>query len=485
MNVQEYVTYDAIGLAELIAKGDVDAAEVAEAAIDAIQATNPAVNAVVESWEPIVPGNVRKNSPLFGAPILIKDLGVAMAGKKSELGSRLAEGLVMAADSTLMARFKEAGLVTIGRTTTPEFAISTTSEAQVVGPTRNPWNPYYGCGGSSGGSGAAVAAGMVPFAHATDAGGSIRVPAAVNGVFGLKPTRGLVSNGPWLDEVWSGLVSQLGVSRSVRDSAAILDAISLPASGEPYYTRAPEQGFLFAAGMDPRPLRIGLAIDPSNGSKTADGVASALLRLSSVLEGLGHHVELVSFDLGVSWEAFVLANAQLWGVNTAAWIDYISCETRRPITEAFLEPATLNTYRYGKALLGTDVLQALSTRNSVTRRLGEYFQRFDILMNPTLPELPLKIGEYNSVQSMVDGLGWIEHVFAQSPFTALANVAGVPSMSVPYGFDLPTGLPLGALFTARFGEDGVLFSLAGQIERATFARPTPGIWAGGSTAPRI
>lgn len=479
MKAHEYVGYDGIGLAQLIARGQVQVSDVARAARAAIRDTNPAVNAVVEDWYDEVSSTADRASPLYGVPFLIKDLAITMAGRKNELGSKLAEGMVAEADSTLMTRFRDAGLVTLGRTTTPEFAISTTTEARSVGPSRNPWNTDYNCGGSSGGAGAAVAAGMVPLAHATDGGGSIRVPAAVNGVFGLKPTRGRVSNGPALDEVWSGLVSQLGVSRTVRDSAAMLDIASTLAVGEPYYTARPQEGFLASAGRDPGPLKIGLMIDPPNGARTGPVVAAAVNGTAKLLEGLGHEVEPVGFDAGVSWEAFVHANAQFWTLNTAAWVEYIAAITGRPIDEAFLEKVTLATHKYGMAVSGMDVLGALATRNTVARALGGYFRKYDVLMTPTMPELPLKVGEYNTVQDDVDGLGWVSHVFTQSPFTALANLAGVPSMSVPSGFDTATGLPIGAMFSARFGNDGTLFSLAGQIERAApWSGRVPPVWAG-------
>lgn len=479
MKAQEYVKYDGIGLAELIAKGEVTASEVVDAATAAIEATDPAITALVEKWDAEVPSERGKGSPLYGVPFLIKDLAITMAGKKNELGSKLAEGLVTDTDSTLMSRFRDAGLVTLGRTTTPEFAISTTSEARCVGPSRNPWNPDYNCGGSTGGSASAVSAGMVPLSHATDGGGSIRVPAAVNGIFGLKPTRGRVSNGPHLDEVWSGLVSQLGLSRTVRDSAAMLDAISIPAVGEPYYTAAPDESFLSSAGKDPKKLKIGLMIDPVNGAKTAGVVANSIKKTARLLEDLGHAVEPVRFDAGVSWEAFVHANAQFWTLNTAAWVELIASITGRPINEEYLERATLVVHEYGMKVSGMDMMEALGTRNIVTRNLGAYFEEYDILMTPVVPDLPLKIGQYNEIQDEVDGLGWINHVFTQSPFTALANIAGVPSMSVPSGFDEATNLPIGAMYSAKFGNDSTLFSLAGQIERAApWTGRTPKVWAG-------
>lgn len=479
MELNEYVKFDGIGLAELIAKKEVTAEEVSAAATEAIKATNPEINAVVEQWYCEVPNTLSSDSPLAGAPFLIKDLAITMQGKKNELGSKLAEGLVMEADSTLMQRFRDAGLITLGRTSTPEFAISTTSEARFTGPSRNPWNPDYNCGGSTGGSGAAIAAGMVPLAHATDGGGSIRVPAAVNGIFGLKPTRGRVSNGPVLDEVWSGLVSQLGLSRTVRDSAAMLDAISIPAIGEPYYTALPKESFLSSVSKDPKPLKIGLMMDPLNGATTTGIVSDAVGRAAALCEDLGHNVESIRLDLGVTWEAFLHANAQFWTLNTAAWIDFISSITDRPINEEYLEKATLVVHEYGSKVSGMDVLGALGVRNTISRAMGHWFVDYDVLLTPTVPDLPLKIGNYNSRQDHVDGLGWMDHVFSQSPFTALANIAGLPSMSVPAGIDKDTNIPIGAMYCAGFGNDSLLFSLAGQIERAApWIQDRPHVWAG-------
>lgn len=479
MDLRDYVKYDGIGLAELIAKKEVTAAEVATAASKAIDITNPKINAVIEQWYDEVPQAITSNSLLDGAPFLIKDLAITMKGKKCELGSKLSEGMVMEADSTLMSRFRDAGLVTIGRTTTPEFAISTTSEARVTGSSRNPWNTEYNCGGSTGGSGAAVAAGMVPLAHATDGGGSIRVPASVNGIFGLKPTRGLVSNGPFLDEVWSGLAVQLGLSRTVRDSAAMLDAVSIPAVGEPYYTALPEKSFLSAVGKDPKSLRIGLMMNPLNGAKTVSDVSTVISGTAKLLESLGHIVEPIDLDIGVTWDAFLLANAQFWTLNTTDWINFIASITGRPINDEYLEKATLVTHEYGSKISGLDLLGALAVRNAVSRSMGNWFEKYDILLTPTIPDIPLKIGEYNSTQDNVDGLGWIDHVFNQSPFTALANIAGLPSMSVPAGIDSKTNIPIGAMYCAGFGKDALLFSLAGQIERAApWIGNTPNIWAG-------
>ncbi|MFC3864264.1 amidase [Alcaligenes aquatilis] len=455
MKLSEYATYDALALAELVAKKHISVQELSQVGKKAVDALNSKINAVVESWDGEIDPHADRDSVLYGVPFLIKDLAITMKGKRYELGSKLAQGMVMDADSTLMSLYKEAGLVTLGRTTTSEFAISTTTEARCVGPTLNPWNPAF------------------------NAGGSIRVPAAVNGLFGLKPTRGRVSSGPLQDEVWSGLLAHLGVSRSVRDSAALLDAISRPGIGEPYYTAAPPQTFLSAVKKNPGALRIGLMMDPPSGDKTESVIAGKAIDMASVLESLGHQVESLVFDCGVSWEAFVHANAQFWNVNTAAWIDSIAAATGRPVNEVYLEQATLAAYAYGKKISGIDLLGAIAVRNTVSRNLGAYFQKYDVLMTPTVPALPMRVGEYNQIQDQVDGLGWIAHVFKQAPFAALANISGSPSMSVPAGQDVATSLPIGMMFTAAYGQECLLFGLAGQLEQALpWSDQHPQVWVG-------
>jgi len=482
MKLAEYTSFDGVGLHNLISSGQVSASEVAAAAMRAIDIVNPKINALVERWPaeeaPTLSGDAG-DRPLSGVPFLIKDLGVAMKGRRSELGSRIAEGLVAAEDSNLMVSFRKAGLATIGRTTMPEMAVSTTTESRVCGPTRNPWNLGHGAGGSSGGAGAAVAAGIVPLAHATDGGGSIRVPAACNGLFGMKPTRGRVSNGPAVDEVWNGLGVHLGVSRSVRDSAALLDAVNGGGIGEPYYITPPANSYLSELQRNPGKLKIGFMLNPPDGTRTSRVVADATLAVARYLTSLGHDVEEVTPDLGVSWDGFVHANAQFWAANAALRLNALSAATGRSVTAEILEPATFAVYEYGRRVSGIDLLAALQVRNSVTRAAGRFFQRYDIFLTPTLPDLPPRIGEYNRDETSLDGLGWVTHVFRQSPFTALSNVAGLPAMSVPLSFDGETGLPIGAQFGASFGREDILFRLAAQLEAAMpWHGRRPPVWAG-------
>ncbi|MFJ3791671.1 amidase [Kitasatospora sp. NPDC090091] len=478
MDISEYVGFDAVGLADLVARRQVTPAELEAAAREAARAVGPQLNAVVETW-PSDDGPRPGSTPLAGVPFLIKDLGVTMAGRRTELGSRLAAGHVAGADSTLMARFRRAGLVTFGRTTTPEMAYSTTTEPVLYGVTRNPWDLARSAGGSSGGAGAAVAAGIVPIAHATDAAGSIRIPAAYNGLFGLKPTRGRIPVGPAVDEIFNGLAVHGSVSRTVRDSAVLLDQIRGPEPGDPYVAPEPPRPYAEEVTRHPGSLRIGVLAHAWGGRRTAPPVATALARTVRLLESLGHRVEEARPDLGVDWEQFVLANARLWTANLTASIDELAAASGRPVDFSTLEPPTLASYHYGRRVSGPDFVTALAVRNRVSRSLARYFDAYDVLLTPTVPDLPVPLGTHGRGAEALDGLGWLRRLFDLSPFTAAFNVAGTPAMSVPVTADAGTGLPVGMQFAAGYGREGLLFRLAGQLEQASpWSDRTPPVRAG-------
>ncbi|MBT2414539.1 amidase [Streptomyces sp. ISL-12] len=483
MEVAEYVRFDGVGLAELVAGGEVTPAEVEAAARAAARAVGPRVNAVVETWDTDdrpAPGS----APLAGVPFLIKDLGVTMAGRRTELGSRLAAGLVAGADSFLMTRFRRAGLVTFGRTATPEMAYSVTTEPVLYGATRNPWDVARSAGGSSGGAGAAVAAGVVPMAHATDAAGSLRIPAACNGLFGLKPTRGRVSMGPGVDEVFNGLAVHGAVSRSVRDSAVLLDLISGPEPGDPYYAAPPSRPYAQEVTRDPGSLRIGVLTQAWGGRRTTAAVADALARTVALLASLGHRVVEAEVDLGAGWEEFVLANARQWAANLAAQVDELAAALGRPVDSSTLEPPVLASYHYGRRVTGPQFVAALGMRNRVARSLARSFDAYDVLLTPTLPELPVPLGTFAEGEETLDGHGWLDRVLSRAPFTAVFNVAGTPAMSVPVTADPGTGLPVGMQFAAGHGREDSLFRLAGQLEQASpWSARTPAVWAGDLTGP--
>ncbi|MEU6313106.1 amidase [Streptomyces sp. NPDC047014] len=478
MELHAYTEYDAVGLAQLVARREVTPAELAHAAQSAMDAVNPSLNAVVESW-PAGDSPVPGSTPLAGVPFLIKDLAVSMRGKRVELGSRLAEGNVAAEDSFLMRRFRRAGLVTLGRTATPEFAYSTTTEPVLYGATRNPWDLTRTPGGSSGGSAAAVAAGITPLAHATDAAGSIRVPAASTGLFGLKPTRGRVSLGPDADEVFNGLAVHGGLSRTVRDSAALLDLIQGPETGDPYFAERPRRPYSEEITRDPGTLHIGLLTTPWNGRDVDPAVTRAAVAAARLLESLGHRVEVTTVELGVHWEEFVLANARLWATNLVTWIDGFAAASGRPVDETTVEPEMLASYAWGQRVSGAEFVRALDVRNRVARSIGAHFAAQGILLTPTLPELPLPLSTYGRGAEEADGLGWLEHLFHRSPFTAAFNVAGTPAMSVPLASDPETGMPIGVQFAAGYGREDLLFRLAAQLEKAApWAERKPPVWAG-------
>ncbi|MEU6674226.1 amidase [Streptomyces sp. NPDC046925] len=478
MKTAEYTSFDAVGLAQLVAAGEVTPAELEAAAREAVRRVNPQINAVVETWptdDKPEPGS----SPLAGVPFLVKDIGVSMAGRRMELGSRLAAGNIAGADSFLMQRFRRAGLVTFGRTATPELAYGITTESVLYGATRNPWDLDRSAGGSSGGAGAAVAAGVVPIAHATDAAGSLRIPAACNGLFGLKPTRGRVSMGPGADEVFNGLGVQGSVSRTVRDSAALLDLIRGPEPGDPYSAQQPSRPYAQEVARPPGSLRIGVLPHAWGGRRTTAPVADALARTVRLLESLGHRVEEVEVGLGSDWEEFVLANARLMTANLTATVDELSAAFDRPVDSSTLEPVTLAGYHYGQQVSGAQLVAALAHRNRVARSLAQHFDTHDILLTPTLPELPLPVGAHTEGVEALDGKGWIDRINALSPFTMAFNVAGTPAMSVPVTADAGTGLPIGMQFAAAHGHEGRLFRLAGQLEEASpWSGRIPGVWAG-------
>ncbi|MEU9604019.1 amidase [Streptomyces sp. NPDC048057] len=481
MKVAEYVNFDAVGLAELMARGEVAPDEVEAAARRAAYVVDAQINAVVETWPADNALTPRSTSPLAGVPFLIKDIAVFMAGRRMELGSRLAAGHTADVDSALMHRFRRAGLVTFGRTSTPEMAYSNTTEPVLYGATRNPWDTQRSAGGSSGGAGAAVAAGVVPIAHATDAAGSIRVPAAHNGLFGLKPTRARVSAGPHFDEVFNGLAVHGSVSRSVRDSAVLLDQIRGPEPGDPYVAPEPPRPYAQEVTRDPGALRIGVLAQAWGGHRTTPPVADALARTVRLLESLGHRVTEVGaeVDLGVDWDEFVLASARQWTANLTASIDELATAFSRPIDSTTLEPPVLASYAYGRGVTGPELVAALAVRNRVARTLAGHFTAYDVLLTPTTPDLPVPLGTHAEGAESLDGLGWLRRLLDHSPFTAPFNVSGTPAMSVPAPPDPTTGLPIGMQFASGYGLEGRLFRLAGQLEQASpWADRRPPVWAG-------
>lgn len=443
------------------------ASEVNTCAYDQHRRVNGALKAVVEVFaERIEPAYLRQHedSPLAGVPFLRKDAGPLERGKKSECGSRLGRGFEPLQSSGLQCRYEAAGLNTIGRSAAPEFAFNISTESLLHGATRNPWDLGLSAGGSSGGAAAAVAAGIVPVAHANDGGGSIRIPAACCGVVGLKPSRGRVSCAPDFSEALSGLSCEHVVSRTVRDSAKILDLTASSGDGELYRVPAPATPFVSCVDQDPGGLRIGLMTDAWFGVRTDAEIVQAVRVVAGICSELGHIVSDEELSLGVSAETFIEMNTRIWCANLSVWMAAIGAATGRPVNRDTLEAVTLRCYEFGRSLSAVQLLEAHATRDKVMRAAAAYFQRFDVLLTPTLPSSPWRLGVFDANAGDVSARQWSERLFNASPFTPVFNMSGQPAISLPLATS-SAGLPLGMQLVAAHGREDLLFRLSGQLER--------------------
>ncbi|MBI2969973.1 MAG: amidase [Gammaproteobacteria bacterium] len=463
MKPEEYLEQDGLGLAALIRDGEVSVAEVLDCGRRVLDALNPRINAVIEAYPEALAGSDDAGAPFHGVPFLIKDLVLHAAGQLVEMGSRLARGVRFNHDTDLMARFRGAGLRTLGRSASPEFGYCPTTETVVNGPTRNPWDAMRMAGGSSGGSAAAVAAGIVPVAHANDGGGSIRIPASCCGLVGLKPTRGRTPIGPDFGEGLNGLGVEFAVTRTVRDAAALLDAVQGAGLGDPYVIAPPRRSYNIEINKKPKRLRIALMTASWGGQKIDPAVVAGVKHTARQCEALGHRVTEAAPPL--DWEQFVQATLVYWTANLPVWIDHVASATGRPVNESTLEATTLACYRHGKTLKATDLLHAMDTANVISRSTAAFFQKHDVLLTPTLPVPPLPLGSLNANDPSLDAEGWTRKAFDFTPFTPLFNMTGQPAISLPLA-RMEAGLPLGMQFVARYGEEAVLLRLAAQLEEA-------------------
>ncbi|TCJ19961.1 amidase [Rubrobacter taiwanensis] len=463
MRVSEYVEHDATGLACLISSGQVSAGEVQRAALQAIEAVNRELNALV--GEPFEEPLAHKESgPFSGVPFLIKDLVLHAEGVPSRSGSRMTgEGVTFPYDSDLMTRFRSAGLATLGRTATPEFGFNASTESVLTGPTRNPWNPAHSAGGSSGGSGALVAARAVPVAHANDGGGSIRIPAAVNGLVGLKPTRGRVPLGPDFGEALNGAAVEFVLTRTVRDCAALLDAVHGPGIGDKYYTAPPGRPFAREVGEAPGKLRVAFTTEAWSGVPVDAECVRAVEGLAALLEELGYDVTEASPDLDA--EAFDRANSRIWFAFLAGAVaTYGRLTGNRPSPET-LEATTLACSEAGNRLTALDMLEAEAIQNQITRTMGRWFLDYDVLLTPTLAHATFPLGLLDADDPDLGARDWYDKIFRHAPFTALFNMTGQPAMSLPV-MTTGSGGPVGIQLVARFGEEATLIRLAARLEEA-------------------
>jgi len=463
MHFSEYSQYDAVGLAQLIKSGQVSAQEVQQLARQAILAVNPALNALVGGlFEEALPAST--TGPFAGVPFVIKDFSLHAAGVKIGMGTRLVgDGIVFPHDTDLMTRFKQAGLVTLGRTATPEFAFNLTTEPVSNGPTRNPWNLSRSPGGSSGGSAALVAARAIPVAHGTDGAGSIRVPAAWCGLVGLKPTRGRIPPGPDSDERLLGLGVDFALARTVRDTAALLDAVNGPGIGDKYFAAPPERPYAQEVGAFPGRLRIAMTMQAWSGVPVDKEYVDTVSRVCHQLASMGHDVEEASPQL--DWELFVDANLPIWTASMAANALGLAQARGIDLGPDVLEAVTLTSVEYGRRLSALDLLRALRLCNTITRGVSAFFRSYDVLVTPTAATPPPVLGSLNQNDPSLDPRGWLNKLFALIPFSPLFNMTGQPAISLPLE-QSSEGLPIGVQLVARYGDEATLLRLAAQLEEA-------------------
>ncbi len=462
LSSQEYQSYDLIGLSQLVANGELSPVETVEIAIREIEAINPTINAVVVKQFEIALEELRhrKDKPRFiGMPYLAKDLHAPVKGLPLANGSRLLKDQVFDFDSTTFSRIRSAGFSILGRTNSPEFGLSVSTEPAFWGPTRNPHDNQYSAGGSSGGAAAAVASGMLPAAHATDSGGSIRIPAARCGLVGLKPTRGLNAFGPHRGDPVLGISHEHAVTKTVRDSAAILDITAGPDCGAPYFTQKPAEPFEELIKTPPGNLKIGFTTDSFIGTAVDDECREAVLRTAKMLEALGHHVEEKSpvFDAVAMTDAMIRV---LMG-SLAGVFQMIETKLGRTIMEGEIEPMSMSVLEFAKNTSLADHLNRGVVLNTETRALVHYFNEYDILLTPMLADPDLKLGVLETTHRDLDL--FLDQLFAISPFAAPFNVTGQPAMNMPLHLS-GSGMPIGVQLVGRFGEDALLLKLAQTLE---------------------
>ncbi len=453
---------DATALAQIIRRGDVSAREAAEDAIRRIEGLNPELNAVVNTRFDEALSEIDRglpDGPFTGVPFLVKDLGVEVAGLPATRGSRLFRDAIAAEDSPLIRRYREAGLVVLGTTNTPEFGKNASTEPLLHGPTRNPWRTTHSPGGSSGGSAAAVASGMVPVAHGSDGGGSIRIPSSMCGLFGFKPSRGRVPGASIGDGFAYPLAVHHVLTTSVRDSAAMLDAVCARMAGEPYSAPGATNSYAAEVTTSPGPLRIALCTNTASGHATDAACVAAAQSAAKLCESLGHHITEAAPVYDSS--AASLASAAVMSATSLAGVRRRLDELGRELRDDDLEPFTRFLYDRSASMTADQLVEALRTVELTGRAIAPFFEEYDILITPTLAATvpPLGLLDTSRPQSM------FENAATYATYTSPFNISGQPGMSMPLATD-ETGMPVGVQFVAATGRDDVLFRLAGQIEAA-------------------
>jgi len=480
---EEYHQYDGLGLAELIRKNEVSAQEVCKEAIRRIDDVNPAINAVITPMYDIARQFSQESipeGPFAGVPFLLKDLMAAYAGVPLTNGCRGLRNYVPDYDSELVKRYKKTGVNILGKTNTPEFGLVAYTEPELHGPTRNPWNTDHTPGGSSGGSAAAVASGMVPLASGGDGGGSIRIPSSCCGLFGLKPSRGRTPTGPVHGELWQGAAIEHVISRSVRDSAAMLDATCGADNGAPFRVEMPERPYMQEIEREPGRLKVAFNTRSPMETPVHPEYVKATVETALLLQKMGHAVE--ETEPPIDGKALGMSYMSMYFGEVAADINELKLLLGRDATRDDVETLTWTLGLLGRATSAFSFVNAIRKWGEASRIMGKFHETYDVYLTPTIAQPPIRVGALKpksfekAALNMVNSLGLgktlkrsgiIEKLavenLSKTPFTQLANFTGQPAMSVPLHWS-PDGLPCGMQFMARIGDEATLFRLAKQLE---------------------
>lgn len=486
----EYDQFDGLGLADLVRKKEISSVEICEEAIRRAEAVNPKINAIIRPLYDLArktAKDLKPDAPFSGVPFLLKDAHHALKGVAMACGSEALTDFIPEHDAEIVRRFKKAGVVILGKTNTPEFKLAYVTEPKAFGPTRNPWNPEYSSGGSSGGSAAAVAARIVPLASATDEGGSIRVPASYCGLFGLKPSRGRNPVGPDFSEEWDGMSASHVLTHSVRDSAAMLDAVSGPEEGASYTIAKPIRPFLDEINREPGQLRIAFNTESAYGKKVHPECVKAVEETARLLESFGHYVEeavpsYTEEEVAFNWFIVLMG-------HVVALIDEIALRYGRTVVTRKIELRNLASYKMGLSLTADEFVQAKHKWLQLGSDMAQFLRTYHMILIPTLGEPPVPVGSQRPGKTdqltMKLIISWVGKLIlgnsrvkkfalnepiqklmrGQMPFTLIANITGQPAMSVPLHWT-EDGLPCGVQFIGRFGDEASLLRLAAQLEKA-------------------
>lgn len=464
MAFAEYEKHDALGLAELVKAKKVTPLELVDEAIARAERLNPKLNAIVfKAFDQAreAAKSAKPEGTFAGVPTLLKDMRGGCKGMPTRMGSRFMPNMPADHDATLVARFKTEGLIPLGKTNVPEFGILPTTESRLYGPAHNPYDLTRSTGGSSGGSAASVAARIVPIAHATDGGGSIRIPASANGLVGLKVSRGRITQGPDASDSMSGLSVDHVVCRTVRDCAAALDIACVADYGDPYFALPPEGSYFANHTKKPKRLKIAVSFKMLNGRPHHPNVLDAVKKTAALCESLGHTVEEASPP--ISAEVTTPAFLTLWSSNTAMGVDLLTQVFNRQASTDVIEGLTLALYEHGMTISAVEHMKAQQVLFRAGRTMAQFHQTYDVWLGATLGAPPLKLGtidvdEQNILQAFAPIMDYV-------PFTALQNATGQPAINVPLQWNAD-GLPIGVQFVARSGAEMLLLQLATELEQA-------------------